>query len=424
VSVFELYILTILEYLSIIIIVRKLLNKAPIIKASMEMVAIIVVPVFTEILIGDVNNFISTIINGIILVILIKLLYRKDFIQAGWLYIISFTLFIFLQIIALIPVNIIFESIRFNFVTGLSVQAIVILTCCVIYYFVPINLIYEFVQNKNRIFNMILINSFLLVFVYLFYWYYDISGIIQNILLIISVSSIFVFTNIVTIKNGMVLKQQKEQIYIFKNYLPIVDELINELRAKQHEFDNHIQAISMLADTCKDYDELTYEMKKYSNYIVKDNEISMLLKLNNKILAGFIYSKQKQANEKNLILDIDIDNYFIETKVQDQQLIEIMGTLLDNAFDASGDNNNIKLNINSEDNKLLIEVKNKSPYLDSKTIKRIFNKGFSTKKSDHKKIRGYGLYNLKNIIDNYNGKIYVHNEKDNNNNWVVFKVIV
>jgi signal transduction histidine kinase len=424
VSVFELYILTILEYLSIIIIVRKLLNKAPIIKASMEMVAIIVVPVFTEILIGDVNNFISTIINGIILVILIKLLYRKDFIQAGWLYIISFTLFIFLQIIALIPVNIIFESIRFNFVTGLSVQAIVILTCCVIYYFVPINLIYEFVQNKNRIFNMILINSFLLVFVYLFYWYYDISGIIQNILLIISVSSIFVFTNIVTIKNGMVLKQQKEQIYIFKNYLPIVDELINELRAKQHEFDNHIQAISMLADTCKDYDELTYEMKKYSNYIVKDNEISMLLKLNNKILAGFIYSKQKQANEKNLILDIDINNYFIETKVQDQQLIEIMGTLLDNAFDASGDNNNIKLNINSEDNKLLIEVKNKSPYLDSKTIKRIFNKGFSTKKSDHKKIRGYGLYNLKNIIDNYNGKIYVHNEKDNNNNWVVFKVIV
>lgn len=423
-SVFELYILTILEYLSIIIIVRKLLNKAPIIKASMEMVAIIVVPVFTEILIGDVNNFISTIINGIILVILIKLLYRKDFIQAGWLYIISFTLFIFLQIIALIPVNIIFESIRFNFVTGLSVQAIVILTCCVIYYFVPINLIYEFVQNKNRIFNMILINSFLLVFVYLFYWYYDISGIIQNILLIISVSSIFVFTNIVTIKNGMVLKQQKEQIYIFKNYLPIVDELINELRAKQHEFDNHIQAISMLADTCKDYDELTYEMKKYSNYIVKDNEISMLLKLNNKILAGFIYSKQKQANEKNLILDIDINNYFIETKVQDQQLIEIMGTLLDNAFDASGDNNNIKLNINSEDNKLLIEVKNKSPYLDSKTIKRIFNKGFSTKKSDHKKIRGYGLYNLKNIIDNYNGKIYVHNEKDNNNNWVVFKVIV
>jgi hypothetical protein len=424
VSVFELYILTILEYLSIIIIVRKLLNKAPIIKASMEMVAIIVVPVFTEILIGDVNKFTTTIINGIIIIALIKLLYKKAISQAFWLYIISFVVLVFCQIIALIPVNIIFKSIEFNFMTGLSVQAIVILTCCVIYYYAPINLIYEFVQNKNRIFNMILLNSFLLGFVYLFYWYYDIRGIIQNILLIISVSSIFVFTNIVTIKNGMVLKQQKEQIYIFKNYLPIVDELINELRAKQHEFDNHIQAISMLADTCKDYDELTYEIKKYSNYIVKDNEISMLLKLNNKILAGFIYSKHKQANEKNLILDIDIDNYFIETKVQDQQLIEIMGTLLDNAFDASGDNNNIKLNINSEDNKLLIEVKNKSPYLDSKTIKRIFNKGFSTKKSDHKKIRGYGLYNLKNIIDNYNGKIYVHNEKDNNNNWVVFKVIV
>lgn len=423
-SVFELYILTILEYLSIIIIVRKLLNKAPIIKASMEMVAIIVVPVFTEILIGDVNKFTTTIINGIIIIALIKLLYKKAISQAFWLYIISFVVLVFCQIIALIPVNIIFKSIEFNFMTGLSVQAIVILTCCVIYYYAPINLIYEFVQNKNRIFNMILLNSFLLGFVYLFYWYYDIRGIIQNILLIISVSSIFVFTNIVTIKNGMVLKQQKEQIYIFKNYLPIVDELINELRAKQHEFDNHIQAISMLADTCKDYDELTYEIKKYSNYIVKDNEISMLLKLNNKILAGFIYSKHKQANEKNLILDIDIDNYFIETKVQDQQLIEIMGTLLDNAFDASGDNNNIKLNINSEDNKLLIEVKNKSPYLDSKTIKRIFNKGFSTKKSDHKKIRGYGLYNLKNIIDNYNGKIYVYNEKDNNNNWVVFKVIV
>lgn len=427
VTLFENYILTMFDFFAVIIISRKLLGKKTIIDIR-GLIIVLIIPFFTALTTNSLGKYHSFFIIAMVSVVMLKCIYRKSITSTFWIYIISSFIISCIQFLTLIPLNLILDTVEYNFETGIIAQTISLVLFLATYYFAPINILYNFIQSKNRIFNMILINSFLIIITILFYWYADNDQILQNITLFLSISIIFIFINLVTIRSGLILNQQKGQIHIYENYLPIVDELIKELRAKQHEFDNHIQAISMLGDTCLTHDELVNELKKYSNYIISDNEIAMLLKLKNKILAGFIYSKYKQAQEKGILLEVIIHDYMANTNVEDYKLVEIMGTLIDNAIEAVEEqkfkNEKIILNINSYNNKMELEVKNKSPYINTKIISKIFNKGFSTKESKDSK-RGYGLYNLKNIVDINNGKVSVFNEEDNNdNNWIVFNVLI
>ncbi len=76
--------------------------------------------------------------------------------------------------------------------------------------------------------------------------------------------------------------------------------------------------------------------------------------------------------------------------------MEIVGNLIDNAFETGGIENNIViLKLKKEKDMNVIEIRNKHPYLNVESINKIFNKGYSTKSSNK---RGYGLYNTKEIV--------------------------
>ncbi|WP_373845512.1 ATP-binding protein [Clostridium sp.] len=63
-----------------------------------------------------------------------------------------------------------------------------------------------------------------------------------------------------------------------------------------------------------------------------------------------------------------------------------------------------------------MEVSNTKPEMFEKVIPNIFHKGFTTKKEEG---HGYGLYNVKKIVQKYKGKIEVLIEGEN----VIFKII-
>ena len=69
----------------------------------------------------------------------------------------------------------------------------------------------------------------------------------------------------------------------------------------------------------------------------------------------------------------------------------------------------------------VIEVKNKHPHLDSVTLSKLFKPGFSTKSMEG---RGYGLSNIKNIISNNGGELNIQNETIDEENYLVFKVLI
>ena len=70
-----------------------------------------------------------------------------------------------------------------------------------------------------------------------------------------------------------------------------------------------------------------------------------------------------------------------------------------------------------EDNRYyIINVKNRTEGLKGEDLSNIFKMGYSTKGEG----RGYGLYNVKNIVDKYRGKIQLSLEEDIMNIKILF----
>ena len=79
-----------------------------------------------------------------------------------------------------------------------------------------------------------------------------------------------------------------------------LEELVKEIRAKQHEFDNHLNAILNMHLTIDNYEELVAKQSEYITENAREDDSRKylpLLKISDKILAGFIYSKIVRAPE-------------------------------------------------------------------------------------------------------------------------------
>ena len=68
----------------------------------------------------------------------------------------------------------------------------------------------------------------------------------------------------------------------------------------------------------------------------------------------------------------------------------------------------------------MIEISNESEAIDEKKIKEFFKKGYSEKGRN----RGYGLYNVGKICEEYGIAINCKNAKRENENWIVFKLVI
>ena len=65
----------------------------------------------------------------------------------------------------------------------------------------------------------------------------------------------------------------KKMLSTYEKYFPVINELMNELRSKQHDFDNHIQAINMITITSTDYNSIVNSMNNYIKDLETDSEL-------------------------------------------------------------------------------------------------------------------------------------------------------
>lgn len=359
-------------------------------------------------------------IGGLLVCCVIYLMYDVKIIEIIYIYIISTVIVISTQLFSILLLQILMINIKYKFIFAIISQLISFTLIALIIKYIPIHLIYKFILNNNRIFKALVLNIFVLLVSILVYWYIDISGFLKNIITIGVLSAGIIYVNLVFMKEGLRNKHEEEQLKIYKNYLPIIDELMNELRAKQHEFDNHIQALRMLTITSKNFECIVNSMNDYIDELEEENDLRDLVKLDNKILAGLLYSKIKRAEELDINFEIIIEDYGFRVGLKDYELVEVIGNLANNAFETGIEDNFVVLELKKEEDMNVIEVRNKHPYLNIKTINKFFMEGVSTKSSTG---RGFGLYNVKEITNKYNGKIEVYNKTFSKDNYLVFRVL-
>lgn len=226
-------------------------------------------------------------------------------------------------------------------------------------------------------------------------------------------------------KNYMSLRESQKQLQSYEQYLPIIEDLIDQVRMRQHDYNNELQAISMLPISYTDYDSLTAALSKKLDMSCNDHVIknSYLLKINMKLIAGFLFSKMNLANERNIDIQIDVKNSTLTSKAEEFELLDVMSILVDNAFDATEDGGWIKVIINSDGSATTIETLNAGPKLTADMRKNYFAKGYTTKPlKDGVYSRGIGLFKLKQLVTKYHGNILLDNQVIDGQNCIHFNV--
>lgn len=238
---------------------------------------------------------------------------------------------------------------------------------------------------------------------------------------------IVVIWGIIDWRNNYLMMQQKEkELKLYKLYVEPLEELVKDIRAKQHEYDNHINAILNMHLTVDTYEELVKQQSNYITEAAKENDSRRylpLLRISDKVLAGFLYSKIVRS-PSYVQTEVVIKNLEIISGISEHLLIEIIGTLVDNAYEACDETfHHIMIEVDSEKDKIEFLIKNQTDSnMRLETIGKFFEKGFSTKSEDGK--RGLGLFRAKKICEKYGGEITVGLEQIEEKKYIWFKVVV
>lgn len=280
-----------------------------------------------------------------------------------------------------------------------------------IYYVLIIKRGYSFLGEYSGVFTKImLIQSTLVVFVMITYANFETSFVTQNLLFILIVFSLVISMNLWIIYEQNKRSRHEKRVSAIEQYLPVIDELVSEVRARQHEFHNKLLAIHSIVETAPTLSEARTQIGTYTKDVMMQNEVREILQLDSKVIGGFLYTKIKIAELKKITLTPHVHTLFSQVQTEEHQLVEILGVLIDNAIEASYPGDKIVVSVirNQEKSFTEINVMNPHPPKSSTELMQMFSKGYTTKSQAHGN-RGYGLYNVKQIVLQQKGKIITRN---------------
>lgn len=165
-----------------------------------------------------------------------------------------------------------------------------------------------------------------------------------------------------------------------------------------------------MIQVCKE-DELRDRAKKYiGNVFENKNLLHNLSNVENTILKAVLLSKITQAEKNNIKCYYEINSQLEGIPLDDSELTVVLSNLLNNAIEAASKSEKKYINIFTEfkEDKYIIKVSNSIINLTQEMMPNISNVRFSTKG----KGRGYGLYNIKNIINKYKGDVIMSLDAD------------
>lgn len=400
----------ILDFFTIILLLCSSFTNTKIINNCKKIIYIIPIFVLRVLIHSYVPSQLSIhILSYALDIIMVVLLFRKPILNSIYLYFLSYIFCFVIQLCILLFLNPVSETIHSTTFVYLG-SFITIIIELILYTFIPLHKIYSYIESKSAITKYIVFSLFLLSIVTVQITKGSTTMFFENILLFIIPLLILIISSIEIYKNQQELVEKNKQLDCYMQYMPIVDELISAIRIRQHDFDNEIQSIKMLPLSCPDYSSLVKELNLYSEYLITSTKFTNLLKINLKLVAGFLYSVAQDAEKKELPIHINIINYNLTTNVKEYDLIDMLSILIDNALEASP-TEEITFTLNSYDSKIFFKTENKGDILTLEHRRNLFSKGYTTKSQKQKDApRGLGLYKLKNLVDSYDGKIYLYND--------------
>lgn len=392
-------------------------NGRNIIKLAITAVVISLITVITDYFRVEYSG----IINYLIAFLVLHFIFGKPIKQSITYYMFSIAVCLCTQIVivyALKNSGSITHDVH-DFSNAFKVNLIFILANLSIAFILPVHKLQQYLEEDFSIASFVIINTALYSIVLKTAWDFNKGFLWGKFLSLILISALLILSNLIFLKHSVKIGEQKKIIETYNKYSPIIKNLIEEVRRKQHDFKNHLNTIYGIAQVAADY-EVRDDISQYIrslNYELKD--LDLLIQINNKVLSGIIYNKVCFAREHGINFEFDVKSNLSDSTLEDYKLSEVLNNLLDNAFEAAcaSEDKKVVLTIEENEKHHVIEVKNCGVFIKPEHISRIFDKGFSTKAA---RGRGYGLYNVKKIIESVKGQIQLLNDEGG---YIVFRIL-
>ncbi|ODA40852.1 ATP-binding protein [Desulfosporosinus sp. BG] len=318
-------------------------------------------------------HFIIFIITETISYSVLKLIIPHQTLYDSMLVISTYIVIIVIIILIRITVLRKFYKILKEKIKNLKNYAIVVLNCYVIFSFL------KELAHKN--------NSFSL---------YAVS------ILMVIISSIYLVKELMDNRSlqGLILSHQK--------LIEAVQPIIQDIKSNQHDFRNQLNVIRLrlcsevdFAKTSEQLDELLEEMTLVDSFT----------SFGGSSVSSLLYLKNKEAICKNIQFVINRPPFSgLSHQLTEYELISVLSNLIDNAIEATSQFSGEKkviVSFKPDENGTLISVANTGNSISPHTLSKLFKRGFSTKCSEESEKHGYGLYNVKKILDPYGGRMEV-----------------
>ncbi|MFB5580785.1 sensor histidine kinase [Bacillus albus] len=204
--------------------------------------------------------------------------------------------------------------------------------------------------------------------------------------------------------------RDKTELQNLVNTISEVRKYSEDLRAQTHEFTNKLFVLSGLLQLGH-YREAIEFIQQESNIHQSQNHI-LFHQIHDAKVQAILLGKIGTASEKKIDFHIEGDSALhpLPDHIKVSHLITILGNIIDNAFDAvSGqEDKSISFFVTDIGHDIVFEVIDSGIGVPEEKISTIFQKGFSTKGNN----RGYGLANVKEMVDVLEGTIEIQNEKN------------
>lgn len=224
----------------------------------------------------------------------------------------------------------------------------------------------------------------------------------------------------------LIIKVQgyKLESKIRRQYFESYNDVIVQIRRRQHKIKNQINAAYSMFHIYNTYDELVAYQKEYLSHILDYELPNDAIILEVPSITALIYEKINEALEQNIQVKTSFTCSMTNSVVSDIVWVDLIGTLFDNATEALNDYDEPKiiwLEIGQADkNKIFVRISNTFWERSVNEIHRFFEMGYSTKGDE----RGIGLYNVKKVVDKHNGMITARNAERDNNNVITFEITI
>ena len=370
--------------------------------------------IIRSILIGGISTLIFTMFseNGLFAFILIFLLsltvmsklYNKNIIVNMVELITSFIIIIFVELSFMVIIILIFGT--DDLPDWLYLIILFISMSFIIYCSYRIMKVRQInLENFIERYNSIFLVSINLIIVFLFFKILFLNEFIKE-MEIVEIGVVFltmIIINMVYFLNLYRTDKENKKSELKESINPLIQELIDEMKASEHEYKNHLNILYCMIQVCKE-DELRERAKKYiGNVFENKNLLSNLSYIENTILKGVLLSKINQAEKNDIICKYKIDSQLEGISLDDSELTVVLSNLLNNAIESASKSEKkyIEIFTTYEKGRYIIEIINSISNFTEDMITDISKVRFSTKGTG----RGYGLYNINKIVNKYKGKI-------------------